>query len=58
MGSVTPLDFLDQILYRLSFELKDIHMLKKHSYTLIALCCTGQYTQCLVVSLVLFYHNT
>ena len=41
LSAVTPHDFLEQILCRLSLEKEPREVIKKHAQTFIALCATG-----------------
>lgn len=42
LSAVTPQDFLEQILSRLSLEKEQTKVIKKHAQTFIALCATGK----------------
>ena len=41
LSAVTPHDFLEQILCRLSFDKERTDVIKKHAQTFVALCATG-----------------
>jgi len=42
LSAVTPHDFLEQILSRLSLEREHVEVIKKHAQTFVALCATGE----------------
>lgn len=42
LSAVTPQDFLEQILSRLSLEREHTDVIKKHAQTFVALCATGK----------------
>lgn len=43
LSAVTPHDFLEQILSRLSLEREHTEVIKKHAQTFVALCATGRH---------------
>ena len=43
LSAVTPHDFLEQILCRLSFDKERRDVIKKHAQTFVALCATGNF---------------
>ena len=42
VSAVTPHDFLEQILSRLSLDRPHMDVIKKHAQTFVALCATGK----------------
>lgn len=42
LAAVTPHDFLEQILSRLSLDRAHVKVIKKHAQTFVALCATGR----------------
>ena len=42
LSAVTPQDFLQQVLSRLSLEKEQTEVIQKHAQTFVALCATGK----------------
>ena len=42
LSAVTPHDFLEQILSRLSLDKEHTDVIRKHAQTFVALCATGK----------------
>lgn len=55
LSAVTPQDFLEQILSRLSLDKSHTEVIKKHAQTFVALCATGKnYFFCFILFLFSF----
>lgn len=42
LAAITPLDFIEHILYKLPFSEDRLMLIRKHTQTFIALCATGK----------------